>query len=178
MWTIYGERGYARHAIYLSPLQKSDAAKLGLISRACCVPAIASGKISVAFLIQRIQGSSKWRTRFLHFFSISVGVLALFVVIFLFAQCQPVRTLWTPSMITDGTGHCWDPIPNNNFDIAVASESYPVAPACARLTPGNPGYYAWLDFVLAVMPASFIWKLQMAKRKKLALCTLLGLGIL
>ncbi|KAL8648162.1 MAG: hypothetical protein Q9226_006111 [Calogaya cf. arnoldii] len=136
-----------------------DAAKLGLFSRACCVPAIASGKISVAFLIQRLQGASKWRTRFLHFCSISVGLLALFVVIFLFAQCQPVQTLWTPSMIKDGTGHCWDPIPNNNFDIAVAS------------------YYAWLDFVLALMPASFIWKLQMATRKKLALCSLLGLGV-
>ncbi|KAL8883168.1 MAG: hypothetical protein Q9192_007396 [Flavoplaca navasiana] len=160
MWTVYGARGYARHAIYLTPFQKSDAAKLGVISRACCVVAIATGKISVAFLIQRIQGSSKWRTWFLRFCSISVGLTASVVVIFLFAQCQPVRSLWTPSMLKDGTGHCWDPIPINNFDIAIAS------------------YFAWLDFVLAILPAGIVWKLQMALRKKLALCALLGMGVL
>ncbi|KAI4281031.1 MAG: hypothetical protein L6R38_003979 [Xanthoria sp. 2 TBL-2021] len=159
MWTVYGARGYARHAIYLNPLQKSDAAKLGIISRACCVVAIATGKISVAFLIQRIQASSKWRTWFLRFCSISVGLLAFLVVVFLFAQCQPVHTLWTPSMIKDGTGHCWDPIPGNNYNIAIAS------------------YFAWLDFVLAIVPASIVWKLQMAMRKKLALCALLGMGV-
>ncbi|KAL8672841.1 MAG: hypothetical protein Q9168_002717 [Polycauliona sp. 1 TL-2023] len=159
IWTVYGARGYARHALYLSNFQKSDAAKLGVISRACCVVAIATGKISVAFLIQRIQGSNKWRTWFLRFCSVSVGLLAFLVVIFLFAQCQPVRTLWTPSMLKDGTGHCWDPITGNNYDIAIAS------------------YFAWLDFVLAIMPASIVWNLQMAKRKKLALCALLGMGV-
>ncbi|KAL8683155.1 MAG: hypothetical protein Q9186_000868 [Xanthomendoza sp. 1 TL-2023] len=121
--------------------------------------AIAFGKISVAFLIQRIQGSNKWRMWFLYFCSLSVFLLALFAVIFLFAQCQPAHALWTPSMIKDGTGHCWDPIPVNNYDITVA------------------GYFAWLDFVLAAMPASIVWKLQMAKRKKIALCALLGMGV-
>lgn len=180
MWTVYGARGYARHAIYLNPLQKSDAAKLGIISRACCVVAIATGKISVAFLIQRIQASSKWRTWFLRFCSISVGLLAFLVVVFLFAQCQPVHTLWTPSMIKDGTGHCWDPIPGNNYNIAIASESFPRSLSLdfARLTRGHPGYFAWLDFVLAIVPASIVWKLQMAMRKKLALCALLGMGVL
>ena len=136
MWTVYGTRGYARHDIYLTPFQKSNAAKLGVISRACCVVAIATGKISVAFLIQRIQGSSKWRTWFLRFCSISVGLTASVVVVFLFAQCQPVRTLWTPSMLKDGTGHCWDPIPINNFNIAIASESFPdyISFGPARLT--------------------------------------------
>lgn len=152
MWTAYGIRGYARHAIYLTPTQLSDAAKLGVISRACCVVAITTGKISVAFLIQRIQASSKWRTWFLRFCSISVGLLGFLVVVFLFAQCQPVRTLWTPSMIKNGTGHCWDPIIGNNFDIAVASKSFPDSlPLCPsetwlsrllRVARLRPGLYA------------------------------------
>ncbi|KAL8992880.1 MAG: hypothetical protein Q9169_006765 [Polycauliona sp. 2 TL-2023] len=180
IWTIYGARGLARHALYLDPLQKSDAAKFGIISRACCVVAIATGKISVAFLIQRILGSSKWRTWFLRFCSVSVGLTSFLVVVFLFAQCQPVRTLWTPSMLKDGTGHCWDPIANNNYNIAIASEWLPLSLLLEspRLTAAYPGYFAWLDFVLAIMPAYIVWKLQMSKRKKLALCALLGMGIL
>ncbi|KAL8782145.1 MAG: hypothetical protein Q9213_005649 [Squamulea squamosa] len=62
-------------------------------------------------------------------------------------------------MIKDGTGHCWDPIPGNNFNISVAA------------------YFAWLDFALAILPASIVWKLQMEIRKKLALCVLLGMGV-
>ncbi|KAL9581759.1 MAG: hypothetical protein Q9212_003697 [Teloschistes hypoglaucus] len=121
--------------------------------------AIATGKISVAFLIQRIQGPNKWRTWLLRFISISVFITALFAVIFLFAQCQPARALWTPSMIKNGTGHCWNPIPVNNYDIVIA------------------GYFAFLDFALAILPVDIVWKLQMARKKKLLLCALLGMGI-
>ncbi|KAL9605657.1 MAG: hypothetical protein Q9179_001162 [Wetmoreana sp. 5 TL-2023] len=159
MWSVYAGRGYARHAQYLSPEQKSDAGKLSVISRSCCIMAIATGKISVAFLIQRIQGPGKWRVWFLRFISVSVFITALFAVIFLFAQCQPARALWTPSMIKNGTGHCWNPIPVNNYDIVIA------------------GYFAFLDFALAILPVDIVWKLQMATKKKLLLCALLGMGI-
>ncbi|KAL8970838.1 MAG: hypothetical protein Q9183_001337 [Haloplaca sp. 2 TL-2023] len=121
--------------------------------------AIATGKISVAFLIQRIQGPSKWRTRFLYFCSVSVFITGLLSVVLLFAQCQPARAAWTPSMIKDGTGHCWNPIPVNNYHISIA------------------GYFAFLDFALAFLPVPIIWKLQMAMKKKLLLCALLGMGV-
>lgn len=120
MWSVYADRGYARHEYYLRPAQRSDAGKLSVISRSCCIMAIATGKISVAFLIQRIQGPSKWRLWFLRFVSVSVFITALFAVIFLFAQCQPARALWTPSMIKNGTGHCWNPTPVNNYDRVIA----------------------------------------------------------
>ncbi|KAL9024443.1 MAG: hypothetical protein Q9196_006516 [Gyalolechia fulgens] len=121
--------------------------------------AIATGKISVAFLIQRIQGPSKWRTWVLRFCSVTVFLTALFAVIFLFAQCQPARALWTPSMIKAGTGHCWDPVTVNNYDIVIA------------------GYFAFLDFALAILSIELVWKLQLATRKRLLLCALLGMGI-
>ncbi|KAL8772198.1 MAG: hypothetical protein Q9194_004682 [Teloschistes cf. exilis] len=159
MWSVYAGRGYARHEHYLRPVQRSDAGRLSVISRSCCIMAIATGKISVAFLIQRIQGPNKWRTWMLRFISISVFITALFAVVFLFAQCQPARALWTPSMIKNGTGHCWDPIPVNNYDIVIA------------------GYFAFLDFFLAILPVDIVWKLQMARKKKLLLCALLGMGI-
>ncbi|KAL8966707.1 MAG: hypothetical protein Q9197_005835 [Variospora fuerteventurae] len=122
--------------------------------------AIATGKISVALLIQRIQGPSKWRLWFLRFCSVSVFITGLFAVIFLFAQCQPARALWTPSMIKDGTGHCWNPIPVNNYDIVIA------------------GYFTFLDFALAILPIDMVWRLKIATKKKLLLCVLLGMGVL
>lgn len=159
MWSVYAGRGYARHEHYLRPEQRSDAGKLSVISRSCCIMAIATGKISVAFLIQRIQGPGKWRTWLLRFCSVTVFITALFAVIFLFAQCQPARALWTPSMIKAGTGHCWNPIPVNNYDIVIA------------------GYFAFLDFALAIIPIDIVWKLKIATKKKLLLCALLGMGI-
>ncbi|KAL8934539.1 MAG: hypothetical protein Q9216_005857 [Gyalolechia sp. 2 TL-2023] len=159
MWSVYAGRGYARHEFYLRPEQRSDAGRLSVISRSCCIMAIATGKISVAFLIQRIQGPSKWRTWLLRFCSVTVFITALFAVIFLFAQCQPARALWTPSMIKAGTGHCWDPVPVNNYDIVIA------------------GYFAFLDFALAILPIDIVWKLKIATKKKLMLCVLLGMGI-
>ncbi|KAL8745454.1 MAG: hypothetical protein Q9184_007872 [Pyrenodesmia sp. 2 TL-2023] len=160
MWSVYAGRGYARHVYYLRPEQVSDAGKLSVISRSLVIMAIASGKISVAFLIQRIQGPSTWRLWVLRFISISVFLTALPAVIVLFAQCQPARALWTPSMIKDGTGHCGNPIPPNNYAIVIA------------------GYFAFLDFALAIIPVDIIWKLKMARKKKLWLCVLLGMGIL
>ncbi|KAL8929310.1 MAG: hypothetical protein Q9208_001393 [Pyrenodesmia sp. 3 TL-2023] len=159
MWSVYAGRGYARHAYYLRPEQFSDAGKLSVISRSLVILAIASGKISVAFLIQRIQGPSKWRLWVLRFISISVFITALPAVIVLYARCQPARALWTPSMIKDGTGHCGNPIPPNNYAIVVA------------------GYFAFLDFALAIFPVDIIWKLKMARKKKFLLCGLLGMGI-
>ncbi len=120
MWSVYAGRGYARHAYYLRPEQLSDAGKLSVISRSFVIMAIASGKISVAFLIQRIQGPSKWRLWVLRAISISVFLTAIPAVVVLFAQCQPARALWTPSMIKDGSGHCGNPIPPNNYAILVA----------------------------------------------------------
>lgn len=119
MWSVIAGKGFSRHEYYLRPDQLSEAAKLGVTSRSICIGAIMMGKISVAFLIQRIQDPTRWRKWLLRFISISVFLSGLMAIILLFAQCQPAHALWTPSMIKDGTGHCWNPIPINNYDIVV-----------------------------------------------------------
>ena len=181
MWSVYAGRGYARHSYYLSPAQRSDAGELSVISRSCCIMAIATGKISVAFLIQRIQGPSKWRTWFLRFCSISVFITGLLSVVLLFAQCHPARASWTPSMIKDGTSHCWNPIQVNNYHISIAGmySCWAFQPVRSRqLLIRLLGYFAFLDFALAFLPLPIIWKLQMATKKKLLLSALLGMGVL
>lgn len=39
-------------------------------------------------------------------------------------------------------------------------------------------YWAAVDFTLAILPITFIWKLQLTLRKRIALCCILGLGVL
>lgn len=61
--------------------------------------AIATGKISVAFLILRILGvAGIWKRRFLHYIIYSVFLCATVDIILTFTQCIPTRALWTPSV--------------------------------------------------------------------------------
>ena len=61
--------------------------------------AIATGKISVAFLILRILGvAGIWKRRVLHIIIYSVFLCATVQIILTFTQCIPTRALWTPSV--------------------------------------------------------------------------------
>ncbi len=82
---------------------------------------IAIGKISVAFLIERIAGSSDRRKWLLRGISISVLISAVITFTLFYVQCQPAKALWDKGMIKDGTGNCWNPIPVNTWDLVIAS---------------------------------------------------------
>lgn len=159
MWSVYAGRGYARHIEYLNPAQLSDALELNTISRSLCIFSIAVGKISVAFLIERLAGPSKIRKWILRSISISVFVSAMITILLFYVQCQPARALWDKGMIKEGTGSCWNPIPVNTWDLVIAS------------------YWAFLDFALAFIPIDMVWKLQMNRQKKFWLSCLLGMGV-
>ena len=122
MWSVYAGRGYARHIEYLTPAQLPDALELNTISRSLCIFSIAVGKISVAFLIERLAGPSKIRKWMLRAISISVLTSALITIILFYAQCQPARALWDKGMLKKGTGHCWNPIPLNSWNLVIASK--------------------------------------------------------
>ncbi|KAL9599862.1 MAG: hypothetical protein Q9219_003556 [cf. Caloplaca sp. 3 TL-2023] len=125
MWSVYASKGYARHMYYLRRPQLVDAGKLNAISRSLCVISIGIGKISVAFLIERFAGPSRWRKWLLRFISISIVLSATITVILFYAQCQPVAAVWDKSMIKAGTGKCWDPIPLNTWNQIIATACIP-----------------------------------------------------
>ena len=137
MWSVYAASGYARHLYYLTPSQSTKALALITISRSLCMVSIAIGKISVAFLIERIASPSDWRKWLLRGISFSVFVSAVITFTLFYAQCQPARAVWNKSMIKEGTGHCWDPIPVNTWNLVIASKSVDI---CQRsmLTYSSP----------------------------------------
>lgn len=47
-----------------------------------------------------------------------------------------------------------------------------------RSLNSSVGYWAFLDFALAIIPVDIIWKLQLSTKKKVSLCLLLSAGIL
>lgn len=125
MWSVYAGRGYARHLYYLTPDQLSGALELNTISRSMCMLSIAIGKVSVAFLIERIAPPGNWRKWMLRGISISIMISAVITFTLFYAQCQPARALWDKGMIKEGTGSCWKPIPVNTWDLVIASMLLP-----------------------------------------------------
>lgn len=124
MWSVYAASGYARHLYYLSPAQLSNALELNTISRSLCMLSIAIGKISVAFMIERIVRPGDWRKWLLRGISISVFISAIITFAFFYAQCQPARAVWDKGMIKQGTGSCWNPTPVNTWNLVIASKLF------------------------------------------------------
>ncbi|KAL8659357.1 MAG: hypothetical protein Q9226_000477 [Calogaya cf. arnoldii] len=120
MWSVYAGKGYARHMYYLSRPQLSHAGELNAISRSLCVLGIGIGKISVAFLIERFAGPSKWRRWLLRFISISIAVSAIITVALFYAQCSPVRGVWDKGLVKAGMARCWDPVPLSTWNQVIA----------------------------------------------------------
>lgn len=124
MWSVYAASGYARHLYYLSPAQLSHALELNTISRSLCMLSIAIGKISVAFMIERIARPGDWRKWLLRGISISVLISAVITFTLFYAQCQPARAVWDKGMIKQGTASCWNPISVNTWDLVIASKLF------------------------------------------------------
>lgn len=117
LFTAYALAGGARHVFYLDPhpAQKSHVLELNWVSQTFCIAAFATGKVSVALLIYRLQGPSRKRTWFLIFCAVSSILMAFGLIYSLMGQCSPPSALWVP-----GTGKCWDAKKVNNFDVAGA----------------------------------------------------------
>ena len=74
------------------------------------------GKVSVAILMGRLMSPNRWRRWVLYFLAISTFIAACIVIIFIFAQCSPPKTLWIPT-----AGTCWNPSITNHLDVALSS---------------------------------------------------------
>ncbi|KAI0836396.1 hypothetical protein F5Y06DRAFT_305367 [Hypoxylon sp. FL0890] len=152
---LIGANGGARHIYYLDESQAIYMTELNWVIQPFVIMALGTGKIAVCILILRLFGStSKWRTRGIWFLMILTSILTILTVIFTFAQCKVATALWDPAI--RAKTYCWDPVIQSNFSISTQSIN------CA------------VDFILAFLPVTFIWKLRLSLRKKIALVVLLS----
>ncbi|THV45516.1 hypothetical protein BGAL_0479g00020 [Botrytis galanthina] len=167
VWTIYAKNGGCRHASALTAEQLITTARLNWISQPLCVSGLTTCKISVACLILRLQYPTPWRTKLLvSLLSVMVTINSI-AVILMFTQCTPVRMLWDPASAPNG--HC---IKSNVVSIISQSAS----------SNGLPVMLTWylltrLQVTWPIVPVHMIWKLQMNKKKKVAICVLLSTGV-
>lgn len=155
--TYLASIGGARHVFYLTPEQAISALKWSWISQPWAIFLFATGKASVASLTLRFVGPNAFWVKFtLYFIIVTIFIINSLGVIFTFVQCNPPRALWTPGL----KASCWDPQVQTDFNYFLA---------------------AWniaADVVLALLPTSLISRLNLNRRKKIALCVLLGLGLI
>lgn len=172
LFTAYALNGGTKHIVDLRPAQIHPITAFNYASQGFCILAISTGKVSVALLIYRLQAPCRWRTWVLVILSVSSCVMAILVIALFLAQCSNVQALWSP-----GTGNCWNPKIVNDWLISSFSkckrrQSFPHRADIFQ------GYWALVDLLLASLPLTFLWKLQMSARRKVLLSVLLGLGAL
>lgn len=143
---------------------------------------IAVAKISVAFLIERLSGPTRWRRWLLRGISVSIMCSAIITFLLFYLPCDPVSANWDKTLIKEGKGKCWNLKAVNTWDVIVGSMYQFQDPALTRRRKDAhcicKGYWAFLDFALAAIPVDMVWRLQMSRQKKFALSCLLGMGVL
>ncbi|KAL4800799.1 hypothetical protein BDV19DRAFT_383820 [Aspergillus venezuelensis] len=112
--------------------------------------------ISIAILINNLLDPNPLRSRLLLGMSILQVIFALISVILIFAQCKPTAALWDHSI----QGHCW---PQHIFYDFMYWTS---------------AYTAMTDIILAIVPITVFWKLQMRRSTKIGVCIMMGLTLL
>lgn len=149
--------GGGRHVYYLTTQQQLQAVKWSWISQPTAIFLFVPGKASIAMLTLRFMGrNTVWRRAILYWIIATIFIVNSLGVIFTFVQCDPPRAIWTPGL----QSHCWDPKVQEHYNFFVAA------------------YNIASDVVLALLPATIISKLNLKPRKKIALCILLGLGLM
>ncbi|EFQ34572.1 integral membrane protein [Colletotrichum graminicola] len=147
--------GNGRHFDLLNPEQKSGAILWTIAGFPFGVMSFGLPKLAVVSLLNRIMNPTRKHAIFMWCLSIFCLSNLIGCIIILFAQCEPSRSQWDFS-ITEKT--CWD------RDILVYFAIYSGI-VCAIV-----------DLYLAVYPAWVLAKLQMSRKKKIALSTALGIG--
>ena len=112
-------------------------------------------KISIGIFILRIKNTKRLRI-FVWVSMVLMTCATLAVIIVLLVACTPMRKLWTP----DIAGTC---IPAGS----VYSVSYV-----------QSGFAVVVDIGLTLSPIFVLWNVKIDRRRKIAICILMSLGII
>lgn len=159
--TLMVQHGGVRHIEYVATSDLLFVLKLEIINQPFGVFGALFGKSSVALFISRISGhTSRWRRLFLIINVVLYAVISVVNVAVLLGQCRPISALWDQSLLRSGHATCIEPMINTDISMLQAA------------------FGAYLDFALALLPLTFLIELRVDMRKRMALCLILGLGII
>ncbi|KAL4921360.1 hypothetical protein BDW62DRAFT_219511 [Aspergillus aurantiobrunneus] len=112
--------------------------------------------ISIAILINSLLDPNPLRARLLLGMTILQVVFAMVSVLLIFLQCSPTAGLWNHTIEST----CWPQSIFYDFSYWVGA------------------YTTMTDIILAIVPISVFWKLQMRRSTKVGVCIMMGLTLL
>jgi rhodopsin domain-containing protein len=148
--------GVGRHNYYVPPDATIQAEKFLFISQPPYAWSLACAKISIAFMLIRIQRDHRVWVIFLSIMIIFSALIAITMNSFQLSLCKPLSAIWDH---TNPNAKCMDP--------SIAQASIYVTAALTILT----------DVILSLAPIAFIVNIQRPLREKLALAFVMSLGI-
>lgn len=163
IYFLFLKNGFDRHAWDLTERMAVSARKTALAVEALNLGSASFTKISILYFCKRLAGGT-WKTSKYTFiicasiFFVAASLTSFLVTLFL--TCYPLKAFWlrfSPAWESQNTYACLD-----EFAHLVSATSVSVAE----------------DFIAFGVPAALIWRLQLGKRKRIALACLLGLGFL
>ncbi|KAM0800301.1 hypothetical protein BDR22DRAFT_258368 [Usnea florida] len=152
------DAGFGRHVYYLLPSETTTAIKYIILSEVAFNLSLATSKSSICvFLLSLIKNSlhNKSKRFFLYSTIALLFVTTVISVSLILATCRPTPKIWDPTI----PGTC------DGYDLQI------------RFSYFSGTVAAWVDFSLAAFPISFIKDLQISKTKKVALWSLLSVGV-
>ncbi|KAK3951096.1 hypothetical protein QBC32DRAFT_393309 [Pseudoneurospora amorphoporcata] len=153
--TISVSWGNGRHFADLDLEQKENTIRWMMAAYFPGIETLGFPKLAVIALLVRLLAPSRVHTIILWSMGTICCLSLTAMVMTLLLQCTPVHALWTLTM------------PHNCLAPEVLEGLAYWASTCS----------AFLDFYLAIYPAVVLWKLQMHTKKKLALSSALGMGL-
>ncbi|KAK3400763.1 hypothetical protein B0T20DRAFT_152699 [Sordaria brevicollis] len=147
--------GFGKHASVLDLDDMQQMIKWTFFSFTPSILAFTIPKFAVVSLLTRLLNPSKWHRVFLWVLVGTCQVAILGCAIILFAQCTPTVAQWDFSIENK---KCWSPW---------VLVKYSMVAGC---------FSALTDLYLAVYPTIVLFKLQINRKKKAALCFALGIG--
>lgn len=164
--------GGGRHVEFLSIEQLYACFKFIWFSLFFAILAVAFAKCSVAVFILELFGRTSFRRRWILYAAFGVTMVsAILNAGLVLGQCQPVSALW--SFPVEGT--CWkSPI---ILDFCYCTACMFWVPSQLQIYNLWTAIFTAMDFLLAFLPVTFVWRLKMSRKKRLSLCLLLGTGV-
>lgn len=149
--------GGFRHSAYVPPENATQVILNTYILQTLTTFAFGTSKFSIGYMILRLlsTGSVK-RRRFIWGLIIFACIYNWGEALSIWFQCMPTRALWDFTI----AGTCWS-LEAKLINIYVGGT-----------------WNIVIDFILALFPATFIWKLKMALGQRVSLSVLLGLSLL
>lgn len=129
-------------------------------------------KCSICILILRIK-DTLWLNWCLYVMMAGLILTNIECVIVLLAECSPVEKYWLP----DTPGKCWD-TKVRIYSIYVQVGMSHLSPMLHSTLTLSLGYSVVTDLACTLLPIAVLWKVQMKRSLKIAVCGLMSLGLI